>query len=106
MTKPEFQELQQLQIEIATGLQWTRLEVQFGWLIGIRPGYGSAECVPQWPWSIDIIRSLAMERFNTTERATRFEQELNKIAHSKQGDVWPRQLTAADWCEAFLRVEI
>lgn len=55
---------------------------------------------PDYFHSLDDIRAAAMERFKTTEEILAFDDALNEVAglHRK-----PWQLTAAGWCEAYLR---
>ena len=61
---------------------------------------------PIYTTSLDAIRAAAMERFGKPVEAVEFSNHLELIADGyysagKPPYLW--QLTAADWCEAYLR---
>lgn len=56
--------------------------------------------LPPYTTSIDAIREACLERFNTLNGQDTFQTKLLFKALGKMEFYW--QLTALDWCEAFL----
>jgi hypothetical protein len=60
----------------------------------------SIPMIPHYTTSLDAIQAAAKKRFKTSDEILNFDDALDiqSGVHRKQ---W--QLTAADWCEAYLR---
>lgn len=99
---------QEIQIAVAEGMGWTKF-----W----QPDSSNDEGVGHWEWhlgkknikrlppyttSIDAIREACLERFKAREEKVAFEDVLSSRWINIPENEYRWQLTALDWCEAFL----
>lgn len=95
---------QQINAAIATDLGWeTFAEGDFKqYIYWIKPKGGLHKQIPDYCDSLDAIRAAALERFkDRAGLAIVFQGLLNEKSAFERKHTW--QLTAADWCEAYLR---
>lgn len=105
---------QEIQIAVAEEMGWFVFQDVGDWVLRhekkcvARTCGSEQECwdyylhvfAPPYTTSIDAIRGACLERFSKDMNDQLLEMELLKVATKKRQMVW--QLTALDWCEAFL----
>jgi GTP1/Obg family GTP-binding protein len=91
---------QEIQIAVAEEMGLFGFEVRnkklTAWTEIEKPGIE----VPPYTTSIDAIREACLERFKTHEAVSYFHSTLISAVYRSDKYCW--QLTALDWCEAFL----
>lgn len=91
-------EHQQIQIEVAEKMGWKESAHYFE--------KGESQCynLPPYTTSLDAIQQVCLERFDGINGIVEFQQQLGKIEREKNREksTWSWQLTALDWCKAFL----
>lgn len=107
---------QEIQIAVAEEMGWTNCEhvKTIGLVKGFLPPKGKTPHTRQYPsghyelpdytTSLDAIQQVCLERFDGINGIVEFQQQLGKIEREKNREksTWSWQLTALDWCKAFL----
>lgn len=96
----------QINRAVAESLGWTNVGVTFGILSGYPPDEKEFiyETKCEFSTSLDAIRAAALERFKTFTEQCKFQESLTEVSYDRQ--CFAFELTAADWCEAYLRAVV